>query len=264
MSLAKFAVLCNAQFKLRKRNPCFILFQLFKISYNYQKISTSRISQNLKKWEKIVSFTLSRIVFMSQNLYLKKIESYNTRYALPRWSECALLVIDMQEYFSRLAYPILKNVSDLIQSFRIHKLPVIYTQHGHKNPQKDGGMLAQWWNELILFGSPQWQIIKDIQPLQNEKVIRKCCYSAFRTTSLNSYLRKLKISSIIVSGVMTNLCCETTAREAFQSGYQVFFLADATNTVNEDLHICTLKNLAFGFAHIVDTHTLIENMTKSF
>ena len=49
---------------------------------------------------------------------------------------------------------------------------------------------------------------------------------------------------------MTNLCCETTAREAFVRDSWVFYLADGNSTTDPDLHIATLRNLAFGFAYI--------------
>jgi len=59
-----------------------------------------------------------------------------------------------------------------------------------------------------------------------------------------------------VAGVMTNLCCETTAREAFVRGFRVFFSVDATATSSVDLHEATLKNLAYGFAYFLDCERL--------
>lgn len=61
-----------------------------------------------------------------------------------------------------------------------------------------------------------------------------------------------------MTGVMTNVCCETTAREAFVRGYRVFFSTDATATVDSELHEATLKTLAYGFAYLVDCQRLQE------
>jgi isochorismate hydrolase len=59
---------------------------------------------------------------------------------------------------------------------------------------------------------------------------------------------------------MTNLCCETTARDAFVRDFRVFFLADGTATANHDLHLSSLKNLAFGFATITTFGELGEQL----
>lgn len=55
---------------------------------------------------------------------------------------------------------------------------------------------------------------------------------------------------------MTNVCCETSARAAFVSGFRVFFSTDATAGYDEVLHEATLKNMAFGFAYLVDCNRL--------
>lgn len=63
-----------------------------------------------------------------------------------------------------------------------------------------------------------------------------------------------------MTGVMTNLCCETTAREAFVKGFRVFFSTDATATLDLELHEATLKNLAYGFAYLVDCDRLQDGL----
>jgi nicotinamidase-related amidase len=73
-------------------------------------------------------------------------------------------------------------------------------------------------------------------------------------------LQANKIEDVIIVGVMTNCCCETTAREAFMYGYRVFFISDATSTINEDLHLAALKNVSFGFACVQDTKNIISDL----
>lgn len=68
---------------------------------------------------------------------------------------------------------------------------------------------------------------------------------------------------VIVSGVMTNLCCETTAREAFVRGFRVFFSTDATATSSAELHDATLKNLAYGFTYLVDCKRIQDAFSNS-
>ena len=68
------------------------------------------------------------------------------------------------------------------------------------------------------------------------------------------------MEEVIVTGVMTNLCCETAARDAFVRGFRVFFSTDATGTADAELHDAALKNLAYGFAYLVDCERLQEGL----
>jgi isochorismate hydrolase len=192
--------------------------------------------------------------------YLQEIKDYNTRTAWPNPAKSALLVMDLQEYFLPILSPILGNVLSLIESCRSKGIKIIYTRHGHKDSDEDGGMLLKWWGEVIAQRSEKWNLIKAISPHENEPIIDKNRYSAFLGTSLDETLKYRKIEDLIITGVMTNCCCETTARDAFMRDYRVFFVSDATATVSEDLHLASLKNLAFGFAHIVDTKELCKSI----
>ncbi|XXG60368.1 hypothetical protein AAC387_Pa04g2295 [Persea americana] len=69
-------------------------------------------------------------------------------------------------------------------------------------------------------------------------------------------LRDKGIEEVIITGVMTNLCCETTARDAFVRGFRVFFSTDATATSSREMHEATLLNLGYGFAYLVDCNSL--------
>ncbi len=194
--------------------------------------------------------------------YLKEIDQYNIRQAWPEPEKCALLVIDMQQYFLSIAKPVLGNVLAIIEACRSKGMGIIFTRHGHRDISKDGGILAKWWGDLIEYGSKDWELIKSLAPTGTESILDKNRYSVFKSTGLDESLKSGKIEALIITGVMTNCCCETTARDAFVRDYRVFFISDATATVNDDLHIATLKNLAFGFAHIVSTKQLCRYLSK--
>ena len=188
--------------------------------------------------------------------YLSEIQAYNVRQASPSPGKTALLVIDMQRYFEGLARPILENVLDLLDACRTAGMKIIFTRHGHHDPKQDGGMLARWWGDLIIYGTDEWELIKELSPKSAEPIIDKTRYSAFYGTNLDEWLHKNGIEDLIITGVLTNCCCESTARDAFVRDYRVFFVADGTATINEDLHLASLKNLVFGFAHVVDANSL--------
>ncbi|KPL04040.1 MAG: hypothetical protein AMJ90_02320 [candidate division Zixibacteria bacterium SM23_73_2] len=188
----------------------------------------------------------------------------------PALSSSALLVIDMQNFFlnpkSQTFTPgglaIISNVSQLIKAFRKNRLPVIYTAHVHKSQKMDGGLMSWWWEGMVIENTEDAKIHPDLAPLPEEKVVFKHRYSGFYNTDLEITLRCLKITDLVICGIMTNLCCETTAREAFMRDFKVFFLLDATGTVDEELHLATLKNLAFGFAYVTKTEEILSSFRE--
>jgi len=188
---------------------------------------------------------------------LDEIKSYTIRQALPDSAKAALLVVDKQNYFRELAEPILSNILSLLTICRSKGVEVIFTRHGHLDPLKDGGRLKEWWGELIEYGTRGWELMEELDAPQ-ELILDKNRYSAFFNTGFEERLQRWGVQDLIITGVMTNYCCETTARDAFMRDYRVFFVADATATNDEELHVATLKNLAFGFAYIVDTRTLCQ------
>jgi isochorismate hydrolase len=197
-----------------------------------------------------------------QTSYVKQIKDYNIRQAWPLTEKSALLVIDMQCYFASIAQSILGNVISIIECFRANKGKILFTRHGHRDPKTDGGMLGRWWGDLILYGSAEWELIGGL-PLQVlDTIIDKNRYSAFLGTELDSLLQNTGIEDLIITGVLTNCCCETTARDAFMRDYRVFFVADATAAPTEELHLASLKNLAYGFAYIVTTRDLSNKLNK--
>jgi isochorismate hydrolase len=172
--------------------------------------------------------------------------------------KCALLIIDMQEFFRGIAAPVVSNVKKIIDYCQHKDLKIIYTRHGHRDINVDGGMLAVWWDSYARYGSPEWEIIKEFSPRENDILIDKNRYSAFYDTDLDIILKGAGIEQVIITGVMTNCCCETTARDAFMRDYRVFFISDATATATEELHLSSLKNLDFAFAHVMDTEKILK------
>jgi isochorismate hydrolase len=193
--------------------------------------------------------------------YLKEIKRYNRRKKIYA-NRCALLVIDMQNYFDSIAYNIKPNLLKIVDTCRYYGLPIVFTRHGHKDISKDGGMLAKWWGDCIMYGTQEWELMPEFKLEKEDLLIDKSRYSAFFNTGLDEKLRSEGIEELIITGVMTNCCCETTARDAFVRDYRIFFVADATAAANDDLHIASLKTLAYGFAHIVSTGQVCKQISE--
>ncbi|MFO7839655.1 MAG: isochorismatase family protein [Desulfosalsimonadaceae bacterium] len=130
--------------------------------------------------------------------------SYNIRDAKPKASKCALLVIDMQRYFQSIASLIIGNVLSIIEACRSRDMRIIFTRHGHEDISKDGGMLAQWWGDYIQYGSKEWELIKALQPGDNEAILDKKRYNAFHGTGLDKSLKSIMVEELIIKEVELN------------------------------------------------------------
>lgn len=210
-------------------------------------------------------FTPENIVAQSRSM-LDALASLRSRHAdiIFRAESAALLVLDMQDYFLRegshafvpSALAILPKIQTLIKLFRATNRPIIFTRH--INNDEDAGMMSRWWADLIRSDSPDSEIIA----LESSSgiVIQKSQYDSFYKSSLDEILKGRGVDQVVVTGVMTHLCCETTARSAFVRGFQVFFCVDGTATYTEEMHRSSLLSLAHGFAIPVSSEELVKNI----
>jgi isochorismate hydrolase len=79
---------------------------------------------------------------------------------------------------------------------------------------------------------------------------------------MESALRAWGSTCVVVAGVMTHLCCESTARDAFMRGFDVVVAADGTATLNEALHVASLRGLSHGFAVPARVSELMEGLAR--
>ncbi len=202
--------------------------------------------------------------------WLKKIEPYNQERMALNPGKAALMIIDMQNFFLKKdgpaliesAHAFLPLMKELIAAFRESDRPIIFTKHVHHPERFDAGIMEWWWADMCMEGSLESEVYQVIAPRSNEKIVQKHRYSAFYNTDLETVLRCLKIEDLVISGVMTNMCCESTARDAYYRDYRVFFLADGTATINEEMHLASLLNLAYGFAHVTTIQDILQKFQK--
>ncbi len=178
-------------------------------------------------------------------------------------TQSALLVLDMQAYFldpaSHAYVPsaeaIVEGIVQLAEAMYSRQLPLIFTQH--INMPGEAGMMSTWWEDVITLQNPLCHIIPAFDTAMGV-VIQKSQYDAFYGTNLEDILRGSNVKQVIISGVMTHLCCESTARSAFTRGFEVFFPVDGTATYNLEYHRASLINLAHGFASLVFINDIIS------
>jgi bifunctional isochorismate lyase/aryl carrier protein len=215
--------------------------------------------------EKTKYFTKTSIDDNAKSIYQKLGSQFDLHKDQLIPAKTALLILDMQEFFFNenshafipSAHATIRPIKSLANLFISNNLPIITTRH--INSRENARQMDYWWRDILTEESEYSQLITDFNIPQAELII-KSQYDAFYDTNLHEILRKNNIEQVIITGVMTHLCCETTARSAFIRGYNVFFPIDGTATYNEDFHNATLTNLAHGFANI----TLINNLMQVF
>jgi isochorismate hydrolase len=178
----------------------------------------------------------------------------------------ALIVVDMQNAFIHPDGPIympagaaiVDAVAAVADAFRAAGRPVFYTRQAEDPAGGNAGMMAVWWEG----SSPKegtWEaaIFEGLAPQTGDVVIPKIRYDAFVATDLELRLREAGVKDLAITGVMTNLCCESTARDAFMRDFRVFFAADGTAAPSLEFHRSSLLNLAYGFAYVLTCDELV-------
>jgi nicotinamidase-related amidase len=176
-----------------------------------------------------------------------------------------LMVIDVQnEYFTGklpVKYPeeSFKNIISAMDNANLHEIPIVIIQH--TNP-KEAGTFAK--------GSDGWKVHPMVKSKGYKKLIEKIYPGSFTRTDLGEWLIKHDIDTVTISGYMTQMCCDTTARQAFHHGFNVEFLSDATGTLDvfnyagyvnaEELHRSILVTQAMKFSKVLKLDEWIKNL----
>jgi len=176
----------------------------------------------------------------------------------------ALLIIDVQnEYFTgklRVTYPgnSLANILKTMETAQRHGIPIVVIKHAAKMPD----------SPVFRKGSYEWELHPDVARQQFDLIIEKNLPGSFTGTDLEKWLRGRNIDTLVISGYMTQMCCDTTARQAFHLGFDVEFLSDATATLgfsneagsitDEELHRAILVTQQMRFSKVINTDDWIN------
>lgn len=190
--------------------------------------------------------------------------------------KAALLIVDMQNDFVGegavmevpMARQFLPNMRRILDHCRGRGIPVVFTRHVLYD-HMDISPLEAAYNPLLRTagmraGTPGVEVVDELKPLPTETVIDKHRYDAFHNTRLETVLRNARgastIDTVIVTGTVTNVCCESTARSAFMRDFKVAFISDANGGLDEASHQATLKILGMVFARVMPTDELLASL----
>ncbi len=188
-------------------------------------------------------------------------------------NKTALVVIDVQKGIFALdrklepntASQVIANVSKLVAKFRDSGIPVFLV---HVTSVDGRDMLHPVTDQQVQWGSgprpADWsEFVEEIKPTGKDIVIAKRQWGAFYGTELDLQLRRRKIENIVLCGVSTNIGVETTAREAYQRGYNQVFATDAMAANSKDEHEATLKYIFPRIGLLRTTDEILKTTTEN-
>ncbi|MBY8911235.1 isochorismatase [Bacillus sp. YC2] len=178
-----------------------------------------------------------------------------------------LLIHDMQNYFvdafMKGESPITDaaaNISKLKEQCRALGIPVVYTaQPGSQDPS-DRALLTDFWGPGLKSGPYEEKVIKELAPDDQDIVLTKWRYSAFKRTDLLNIMRESGRDQLIITGIYAHIGCLVTACEAFMEDIQSFFIGDAVADFSLEKHKMALTYAAERCAFTALTSEVLESL----
>lgn len=167
----------------------------------------------------------------------------------------------MSYYNRRLTETTVPTIARLLPFFRDNRMPVIYLVLG--SPYRDlrdcpprfrewarsleqrAGIEDLWWS-----GNPDFEILEELAPHDEDTVIRKTSNGAFNSSHLDQALQWMGVRKLVITGVVTSACVETTARDAADRGYHSVLVDEGTADYDPDMHAATLRAFQFNLGRI--------------
>jgi nicotinamidase-related amidase len=197
-------------------------------------------------------------------------------------AQTALVIVDMQNDFVRVGAPLevpdaratIATHQQLLEVWHRRQAPVIYTRFiagprrtlmWNWSPQLEPPVCSCWPGFRRYYADVQQEldcsdIIDELYPTAADTVIEKYGYGAFYNTTLPDRLRALGVDAVVITGTVTQICVDETARGAFNYGFKAVTVADAVSSFAPDLHAATLKNLAMKFGRVASAAEVVEEV----
>jgi nicotinamidase-related amidase len=212
------------------------------------------------------------------------------------WRRAALLVIDYQNYSSnpetgtakmllekmptvaayyvpRITEVTLPNTRRLLEAFRKAKRERIFTRHGaflpdgrdfiaRRRAREQDNVQLTGAAHLFPRGSYEHEIVDSLRPWPGELIVDKNSTSPFHSTGIDQILRNLGVETLVVTGMATEMCVESTSRDAADRGYNVIVVEDAVATFFPEHHRGSLSALARVFAQVWSTSRVLSSFQE--
>ena len=196
----------------------------------------------------------------------------------------ALVVIDMQNDFIQEGAPyesshgreMIDELNRLTATCRDRGIPVVFTVHAHRPDGSDLGAVKHIHpltseGRALKAGTDGVAMYPKVDITDADYTIQKRRYSAFFATDLELLLRNLGVDTVIIAGVATNVCCESTTRDAYFRDFKVIFLADGNGTISlgdagwgsfsaDEVQRYTLTNIATFYGEVASIADVINRV----
>lgn len=187
----------------------------------------------------------------------------------------ALLSIDLQNCFVEGSAPrgieVLGRVNRLAVSCRSARIPVFHVRHALELDD-DFGVLGEMFpgvEEMLDRNSLTAALHPALVIDERDVLVEKPHFGAFHGTNLEQQMRMRRIDTVVIAGIETNVCCETTAREAMVRGFRVFFMSDGTTTGGvpgltvDEVQRASLATLGMFFAQVLTVDEMIDRIAAT-
>jgi nicotinamidase-related amidase len=197
----------------------------------------------------------------------------------------ALVVVDMQRGFldpgeamevppAREIVPVIRA---LLAAFRARRLPVVFTEftyspavpvlvgelHPEHRPAPPGGPRGFGMpSSSCLEGDPSARTVEALAPRPDELVVRKRWYDGFAGTELDGALRSRGVTSLVVTGTMTDICVLSTVVGAFNREYRLSVVEDGVATLWPEIQRATLNIVARAFGRVVQSKEILDTISS--
>jgi biuret amidohydrolase len=168
-------------------------------------------------------------------------------------------------YFDdRVENLVVPNIARLVDAFRERDVPIVYLCLGAeqrdlsdlparmaawiRDVEQRSGMTDIFWRE-----NPLYAVRREFEPRDGDIVVHKKTFGAFNSSNLDDVLREHGLQTIVMVGISTNCCVETTARDAADRGYAVVIVDEACADYDEAAHDASLRAFHFNFGRVVRT-----------
>ncbi len=193
----------------------------------------------------------------------------------------ALVVVDMQNDFVQEGAPLevpqaratVERLNKLIEICRARAVTVIFVRHVLRADRADAGRLVDMHppirkGEAIVAGTEGVELYPKLDVRPDDIVVAKSRYSAFYGTELDPILRTKGIDTLIIGGTVTQVCCDSTARDAFSRDYKLVFLSDGTSNRGlpdmgwgplspEEVQRVVLSAIAMSFGQVASVYEVV-------
>ncbi len=179
----------------------------------------------------------------------------------------ALVVIDLQKGIaSRNTAPhntetVISNAARLAEAFRSHKMPVFLVRVSASGSERLHPASDEQWVAPTIMPNDWSELVDQMKPIESDVVITKKQWGAFYGTELDLQLRRRGIRTIVLCGIATNYGVESTARFAYEYGYEQVFAEDAMSSMTAEAHSASINFVLKRIGRVRKTDEIVHALT---